>query len=98
LENCSTSALGRALGYLGIGVDDSFASVDEMINALQNQDLIQEVKPDPEIENKKWLTEDQFNKTMICKDPGMIQNVMDKYKMKKDYRSKLELQLNTLNK
>jgi NAD(P)H-flavin reductase len=47
---------------------------------------------------KKWLTEDQFNKTMICKDPGMIQNVMDKYKMKKDYRSKLELQLNTLNK
>tara|TARA_R100000231_G_scaffold95328_1_gene71502 strand:- start:10 stop:552 length:543 start_codon:yes stop_codon:yes gene_type:complete len=98
LENCSTSALGRALGYLGIGVDDSFASVDEMINALQNQDLIQEVKPDVETQNKKWLTEDQFNKTMICKDPGMIQNVMDKYKMKKDYRLKLELQLNTLNK
>lgn len=30
IENCSTSAIGRALGLLGIGTQDSFASTHEM--------------------------------------------------------------------
>lgn len=33
LENCSTSAVGRALAYMGIGVVDSIASADEMNKA-----------------------------------------------------------------
>tara|TARA_R100000234_G_scaffold118565_1_gene99273 strand:+ start:484 stop:861 length:378 start_codon:yes stop_codon:yes gene_type:complete len=37
VENGYTSALGRALGYLGIGIDISIASADEMINAVNNQ-------------------------------------------------------------
>lgn len=37
LENCSTSAVGRALAYLGIGVIDSIASVDEINKAQTSQ-------------------------------------------------------------
>ena len=37
LENGYTSALGRALGYLGIGIDVSIATADEMVNAIKNQ-------------------------------------------------------------
>lgn len=37
IENCETSAWGRALGNLGIGVGSSIASADEMINAIANQ-------------------------------------------------------------
>ena len=33
LENCETSAVGRALGMMGIGVIDSVASVDELAKA-----------------------------------------------------------------
>lgn len=33
IENCSTSAVGRALGYMGIGVLDSIASKDEIDKA-----------------------------------------------------------------
>lgn len=33
LENCETSAVGRALGFMGIGVIDSIASVDEINKA-----------------------------------------------------------------
>lgn len=37
IENCETSAVGRALGFLGIGIDASIASADEVINAMNNQ-------------------------------------------------------------
>lgn len=37
LENCETSAIGRALGCLGIGIDTSVASVEEVANAIKQQ-------------------------------------------------------------
>ena len=37
IENCETSAWGRALGNLGIGIDVSIASADEVQNAQLNQ-------------------------------------------------------------
>lgn len=37
IENCETSAVGRALGFCGIGIDSSIASIEEMVNAIQNQ-------------------------------------------------------------
>lgn len=37
IENCETSAVGRALGFLGIGVDGSIASAEELVNAITNQ-------------------------------------------------------------
>lgn len=37
IENCETSAVGRALGLLGIGIDTSIASSDEVQNAMANQ-------------------------------------------------------------
>ena len=39
VENCETSAVGRALGFLGIGIDDSMGSADEVANAILNQDV-----------------------------------------------------------
>lgn len=45
VENCETSAIGRALGLLGIGIDDSFGSADEVANAIKQQNETQpEVK------------------------------------------------------
>lgn len=37
VENCETSAIGRALACLGIGIDDSFGSADEVAAALTQQ-------------------------------------------------------------
>lgn len=37
IENCETSAVGRALGILGIGIDTSIASAEEVGNAIANQ-------------------------------------------------------------
>lgn len=38
IENCETSAWGRALGNLGIGIDTSVASAEEVQNAILNQE------------------------------------------------------------
>lgn len=37
IENCETSAIGRALGFCGFGIDSSVASAEEVENAIINQ-------------------------------------------------------------
>jgi len=37
VENCETSAWGRALGNLGIGIDNEVRSYEEMTNAIEGQ-------------------------------------------------------------
>lgn len=37
IENCETSAIGRALGIAGFGIDTSVASAEEVQNAIENQ-------------------------------------------------------------
>lgn len=75
IENCETSAWGRALGNLGIGIDTSIASADEVLNAIQNQET-------PKRQNaKKPKSEDDYNNeidaianaeanALVCSDCG----------------------------
>ena len=44
VENCETSAWGRALGNLGIGIDDSIASAEEVDMAIKKQEVEQSLK------------------------------------------------------
>jgi hypothetical protein len=53
LENCETSAVGRALGILGIGIDTSIASREEVENAILQQDEFKRAKK--ELPNKLLL-------------------------------------------
>jgi hypothetical protein len=81
LENGFTSALGRALGYLGIGLDTSIASADEVGNAVANQD------------NKTWLTENQLNATLKG-TTDQAKKVLANYKMKKEYKQQITAKFN----
>lgn len=47
IENCESSACGRALGMAGFGIDISVASAEEVQNAMANQ------KQEPKAEDKK---------------------------------------------
>ena len=38
IENCETSAVGRALGMAGFGIETSVASAEEVQNAIANQE------------------------------------------------------------
>ena len=48
LEVCETSSCGRALGFLGLGIDTSIASYDEVANAVEQQ----KDKPKPPVNLK----------------------------------------------
>lgn len=42
IENCETSAVGRALGFAGFGIDVSIASYEEVMNAKKQQKKMDE--------------------------------------------------------
>lgn len=50
IENCETSAVGRALGFLGIGSETSIASAEEVTNAINNQKDDDALKPGEKLE------------------------------------------------
>jgi len=60
IENCETSAVGRALGFAGIGVDGSMCSAEELVNAINNQN-----KPD------KITLKEQKILMGMCEDRGL---------------------------
>ena len=64
IENCETSAWGRALANLGIGLDVSVASAEEVSGAIEQQS-----KSEPE------ATKEQFNELLKI---GSEQMQMDK--------------------
>jgi len=49
VENAETSAVGRALGMLGIGATESIASAEEVMSAIDHQERGEEphITPDP---------------------------------------------------
>ena len=52
IENCETSAVGRALGMCGFGIDTSIASAEEVQNAILNQEAKEEAKVKEEAKPK----------------------------------------------
>tara|TARA_Y100001937_G_scaffold59353_1_gene81520 strand:+ start:2199 stop:2687 length:489 start_codon:yes stop_codon:yes gene_type:complete len=68
IENCETSAWGRALANLGIGLDTSVASYDEVANAITQQTKT----------TKEVLSEEKFNAMLSAINDGKIDLVKSK--------------------
>lgn len=76
IENCETSAVGRALGMCGFGIDVSVASAEEVQNAINNQGE----KADPKLTDKQYdLIADLYTDAeieTICKKAN-IESIKD---------------------
>ena len=62
VENCETSAWGRALANLGIGIDVSVASFDEVANAITQQK--------PKAKKKKPISQERFEEAILAISEG----------------------------
>ena len=82
IENCETSAVGRALGMVGIGIDTSVASADEVRRAISQQEAMEKKAPakkpapkkkeearDPDAEPA--TDEDKANLMELCETSGL---------------------------
>ena len=85
IENCETSAWGRALANIGIGLDVAIASADEVLNAKAHD------KPKkPKIEK---LTDDKFSAMIVAIGEGKgdtVRQRLCKYKISKKQQAKLD--------
>lgn len=59
IENCETSAVGRALGMCGFGIDTSVASAEEVKTAMANQEQKQDTK--------KTTKKNEINEVVLMK-------------------------------
>ena len=90
VENCETSAVGRALGFLGFGCDDSLASAEEVKNAIEAQDTIKAEEKKAETLNarevkafRKWISENGIDESKLCagcKVESLEQLTLGKYR------------------
>ena len=81
VENGFTSALGRALGYLGIGINTAIASADEVVTAVNNQ-------PEKQEDNRPWLNVDQKN-AVLKSTKQEAERIIKQYRMKKEFRTEI---------
>lgn len=78
IENCETSAVGRALGMCGFGIDTSVASYEEVANAIENQKPKAKAKED--LDEKLLAMCDELNielekvATYLKKDVSLLTN------------------------
>ncbi len=70
VENCETSAIGRALAMLGIGIDTSIASANEVSDAIAKQSS--------EAPKKETHKDKMIKKVQEKFDTDPPENIMDK--------------------
>lgn len=73
IENCETSAVGRALGMAGFGIDTSVASFEEVANAIQQQE------GDKTIDNTKIIALETSIKNNMLDVNGTDKEILAKY-------------------
>ena len=72
IENCETSAVGRALGMAGFGIDTSIASAEEVGNAIHQQEVDKKIgAKEVDILNK---TAKKYERTL-----EEVKNILAKY-------------------
>lgn len=79
IENCETSAIGRALGSLGLGIEAGLASAEEMANAINQQMNGPEVE---ELKDKKITKTHRQALEMKAKDVDVdISAILRRYEV-----------------
>ena len=69
IENCETSAIGRALGIMGIGIEGSVATYEEVNQAVSQQEDMKQAAPDTDTSNMSEIpNQKKVEPTAVIKD------------------------------
>lgn len=82
IENCETSAIGRALGMAGFGIDTSVGSYEEVANAIKNQTKPMKYATKEACDYiKEHTTPEQLEKIMMQKNVHKLEELSDEQAM-----------------
>lgn len=87
IENCETSAVGRALAMAGFGIDTSIASAEEVQNAIAQQN--------EKLEDKAPLIQKMHE--LIIEHELDYEKILRKFKVKKDVDMTIEQLQNAIS-
>jgi len=94
VENCETSAIGRCLGCLGIGIDNSVASYEEVANAIKQQSNTDTItKYTLDIGDANW---DKVLKYVSANKNLGLEKVLVQLKKKYDIKTPIKKELSKL--
>lgn len=86
VENCETSAVGRCLGFLGIGIEESVASAEEVSNAIAQQ--AKPIQADAMVAERKRAWHNI--KTWAASSGGNPNSLLEGVKMRPEYEDSYE--------
>ena len=94
VENAETSAIGRCLGCLGIGIDSAVASYDEVANATKNQTDVM-TKYTLDIGDENWS---KVLRYVAANKKLGIEKIVSNLKLKYDIKAPVKKELVKLTK
>jgi len=84
VENCETSAIGRALAMMGIGIDTSIASANEVNDAIAKQDDTSLSSKPAKATPSKGAAKSTSSTKAAAKDPELMSKAIDYIKSQTD--------------
>jgi hypothetical protein len=84
VENCETSAIGRALAMMGIGIDTSIASANEVNEAIAKQDDTSLSSKPAKATPSKGAAKSTRSTKAAAKDPDLMSKAIDYIKSQTD--------------
>ena len=103
IENCETSAWGRALANFGIGIDAGVASAHEVANAVNNQSpagtaKVQSYAESKQDDDKEWLNDItelvSWAKERMMSGDDAVKKAREKYKVSNKTADEIRSALN----
>ena len=93
VENCETSAWGRALANFGIGLDTSIASAEEVSNAIANSEVSSKTpkKPLLKLGTANWVKAQKWIDANKSKGMDSLVNTLEtKYSLSANVKSEIK--------
>ena len=72
VENCETSAIGRALGNFGIGIDEAVCSADELLMKLSQDQKPEKTEFEKDATKAATQATKAMNKAVAAKDESLV--------------------------
>lgn len=94
LENCETSAIGRALGNFGIGIDEAVCTADELIQKLSYEDKPEKTEFEKEATKEKTATTKAIRKAVKDGAEELPKKQRTEEELKKHFQQTMQFLVN----